>query len=295
MDRSSREAQGFTLIELLVVISILALLVALLLPSLGRAREIVRFTVCRSNMRGVSSAWYGFAAAHEGRFPGYSQSSVEHWGPMWAQILNREWYHNNDYKVYPTSRYGDEPTCGPLLRFWSFWDEPTSPNALLHKKWTTCPNFRAWGDPYGDNNAWCRPWVANNYAVGGHYADMSWADYCKVLDNPRSVHPNYTFYRLGARLEKFKHTASKYLMWDAEATNDMDREGDDTDGVMVLNANRVKPPWCTSGAHWAFRHLLPTDRVQYQQKARGCALYIEGHAGPVNPNDKVWGAQFFHD
>jgi prepilin-type N-terminal cleavage/methylation domain-containing protein/prepilin-type processing-associated H-X9-DG protein len=47
-----RRATGaFTLIELLVVIGIIAVLVALLLPVMGRARASARFTACKSNIR----------------------------------------------------------------------------------------------------------------------------------------------------------------------------------------------------------------------------------------------------
>ena len=56
-----RIARGFTLIELLVVISIIALLMAILLPSLHKAREQAKQTMCASNLQGFGRGFYLYA------------------------------------------------------------------------------------------------------------------------------------------------------------------------------------------------------------------------------------------
>ncbi|MBN1764092.1 MAG: type II secretion system protein [Sedimentisphaerales bacterium] len=57
--------KAFTLIELLVVISIIALLVAILMPALNRAREQAKVLLCEMNMKGLMQAFIMYAGDNE--------------------------------------------------------------------------------------------------------------------------------------------------------------------------------------------------------------------------------------
>ena len=60
----TRVRDGFTLTELLVVMVVIAMLVAILLPALGRAQESARRTICRSNLRQIGMAYQMFCDDH---------------------------------------------------------------------------------------------------------------------------------------------------------------------------------------------------------------------------------------
>ena len=62
-------APAFTLIELLVVIGIVGLLAALLLPVLGRAKELGRATACLSNLRQLGVALQLYVQDNQNRLP----------------------------------------------------------------------------------------------------------------------------------------------------------------------------------------------------------------------------------
>ena len=85
---------GFTLIELLVVVSVIAMLLAILLPSLSKVRALANRVVCGSNLNGLAEAWTVYLNDHEGRFYQGIRANLDYGGwkgikGWWPRPLNR--------------------------------------------------------------------------------------------------------------------------------------------------------------------------------------------------------------
>jgi len=71
---------GFTLIELLVVIAIISVLLAILLPSLNRARMLAKRVACQGNLRQIAYAWNIYLGDSEGRFYQGANANLDYGG-----------------------------------------------------------------------------------------------------------------------------------------------------------------------------------------------------------------------
>jgi prepilin-type N-terminal cleavage/methylation domain-containing protein len=83
--------RGFTLIELLVVVSIIAMLIAILLPGLARTRQLTRRTVCSSNQHQFVAAAAMYTSDWKRRWPA---------GVRGDGIWHSEWLGNEAYLAF---------------------------------------------------------------------------------------------------------------------------------------------------------------------------------------------------
>ena len=89
--------KAFTLIELLVVVAIIALLISILLPSLARARELSKRTVCSANLRGVGQACKIYANDNQDLWPTVETTSldVDYVGNIGGPTEQDRWNESN--------------------------------------------------------------------------------------------------------------------------------------------------------------------------------------------------------
>jgi prepilin-type N-terminal cleavage/methylation domain-containing protein/prepilin-type processing-associated H-X9-DG protein len=114
--------RGFTLIELLVVISIIALLIALLLPALARAKEEATSIACLSNLRSLGQLTVEYAQANEGAIPFGSDTSSSA-----THIYGSESW---DATIF-AFKEGIQPTPNYNLEYYNGFQKYATPNLAM--------------------------------------------------------------------------------------------------------------------------------------------------------------------
>jgi prepilin-type N-terminal cleavage/methylation domain-containing protein/prepilin-type processing-associated H-X9-DG protein len=112
---AARERTGFTLIELLVVIAIIAILAALLLPALSKAKEQGRSVACKSNMRQITLAIIMYADDNNDYFPWPGEVDRD-WQPDWVFGGQDNTYATNP-RMWSNPAYGFHAEGGSIFTY----------------------------------------------------------------------------------------------------------------------------------------------------------------------------------
>ncbi|MFI4859458.1 MAG: prepilin-type N-terminal cleavage/methylation domain-containing protein [Phycisphaerales bacterium JB063] len=128
-----RQRHAFTLIELLVVISIIALLIAILLPALGAARKSARDSQCAVSLRQIGMSWHAFAADNKGRAAPSFQVTIQTGefgavgsGSQWHWVMRDYMDQNSQSFVCPQADTPVDTSTDTAGRAFNAWYIATS-------------------------------------------------------------------------------------------------------------------------------------------------------------------------
>ncbi|MEN6428693.1 MAG: type II secretion system protein [Phycisphaerales bacterium] len=212
-------APAFTLIELLVVISIVALLLEVLLPTLQRVRKQARAVACQANLRQWGILWATYTAENAGRLPDQPPDTTGSWGAWWWFWGDMSWVKSRGYQAIK------DIMCCPMAT------KPANPTGYGS---AAGGSFLAWG--WGDRPraGYCGSYGLNEWVGEWHRTNLPW----RKLVWSRTDIPN------AVAVPVFLDSAYPVIAWTDFASPSEAAPPPAFDAVPTLPSSASKTPSC---------------------------------------------------
>jgi len=268
-----RRHRAFTLIELLIVVSIIALLAAILLPNLRRARDQARAVACRSNIRQLHLANSSYALENNDLYVPAASDMVNGFG-------GRHRWHGTrlaDAVDPDPVRNTFDPELGPLA------------GALLDGAIKACPQRTEFVTSGAANafEAGCGGYGYNLYGIGGRFYAAGWSAAQVGQGAP---------FQLGWWTSRVQNPAQVVMFTDTAY-----RVQSGPSGSYLIEYSFSEPPWSVEatpqGPHeragepalW----WLSTPSIHFRHAGRTNVAWCDGHvSGEKLSTDKVGSRQW---
>jgi prepilin-type processing-associated H-X9-DG protein/prepilin-type N-terminal cleavage/methylation domain-containing protein len=242
-----RKKTAFTLVELLVVIGIIAILIGILLPVLGRARAQAAATKCQSNLRQIATGFMMYANANRGWLPPLSENQPPSGGNP-ITTGGKHWYEFLGEGKYVPVGTDEAPTVRGYIK--GVWRCPSVTDDQVR----TNGSF-GWGGGYGVHSL-----VTFRY---GKY------------NNPATAPSRQG----GPKLSRVRRSSEIWLVGDTGRPAG-------SDGTWMTWVGSYSPPFNPSGNgantnQPACRHGMAKDRLNRTANV----AFFDGHVGAVRQGE----------
>jgi prepilin-type N-terminal cleavage/methylation domain-containing protein len=254
-----RHARAFTLVELLVVIGIIALLIAILLPTLGRARKEAARTACLSNLRQLAMAMIMYCNDSKGAFPNA--------GAFWRTANDPNWPRHDEDVFYWQVNSGTprKPEDSPINRYMGNLSREKFIRALQCPRdvLSDHPNVSAYDGQYP--LSYSMNWSCNDQPLQG------------TANNPNGANGTWTT----RKIQAFRRASEMIMFTEESATNDA-RWSPPGDRLNILHGVSRKARFPVNANNYPFN--INTGQINIGDPVGDLisTCFMDGHAAGIH-------------